>query len=76
MFIAAAIISWFFISPSAFSFGGRIQAAGGSGGATGLLYTMGTNFLRVEMTDTNFPNAIDIVDPDSGRITLVQPMFD
>ncbi len=56
-------------------FEGRINAvAGRAGTAAGLLYTVNANFLRVEMTDTNFPNAIDVVDLSSGQITLIQPM--
>jgi hypothetical protein len=56
-------------------FEGKIHAVGGRTGAVGgLLYTVGTNCMRVEMTDTNFPNAIDLVDLSSGQITLVQPM--
>ena len=73
--IAATIVSSFFISHSAFAFEGHIRAIGGRAGApAGLLYTVGTNCLRVEMTDTNFPNAIDVVDLNSGQITLIQPM--
>ncbi len=56
-------------------FEGRISAvAGRAGTAAGLLYTVNANFLRVELTDTNFPNVIDVVDLSSGQITLIQPM--
>lgn len=30
--------------------------------------------MRVEMLDTNFPHAIDVVDVSSGQVTLVMPM--
>lgn len=60
---------------NAAAFEGKIHAIGGRTGAiSGLIYTVGTNCMRVEMTDTNFPNAIDLVALDSGEITLVQPM--
>jgi hypothetical protein len=63
------------LSAGAAGFEGKIHAEGGRTGAVnGLLYTVGTNCMRVEMTDTNFPNAIDLVDLGSGQITLVQPM--
>jgi hypothetical protein len=55
------------------AFEGHIHAVEGRAGVP-LLYTVGTNYLRVEMTDTNFPNAIDVVDLKSGQITLIQPM--
>lgn len=75
LLIIATIVSTCFISRPAFSFEGRIHAAGGRTGAVaGLLYTVGTNCLRVEMTATNFPYAFDVVDLNSGQITLIQPM--
>jgi hypothetical protein len=45
-----------------------------------LLYTAGTNFVRVEMTATNsdksragWPNPVDILDRNSGELTLLFP---
>jgi hypothetical protein len=56
------------------AFEGRINAAMTRGGqAEALLYTVGTNFLRVEITATNWPNAVDIVDRNSGGLTLFFP---
>lgn len=67
-----------FVRPVAASaFEGSIRAVGGPAGAPAdLLYTVGTNFMRVEMTATNFPHAIDVVDLRSGEITLIQPLND
>ena len=59
---------------SAEPFEGRISATTARGGhAVPLLYTIGSNYLRVEMTDTNWPNAFDILNRNSGQITLVFP---
>jgi hypothetical protein len=67
-------IDWTVSLCAASGFEGYIRAVGGrTGGAAGLLYTVGTNFLRVEMTDTNHPNAVDIFDLRSGQLTLVMP---
>jgi hypothetical protein len=38
-----------------------------------LLYTVGTTSLRVEMTATNWPNPVDILDRNSGALTLLFP---
>lgn len=58
-----------------FAFEGKIQAVTHHSGTTkGLLYTATTNAIRVEITDTNFPNAIDVMDFNSGQMTLIQPM--
>jgi len=62
------------VAGSAPAFEGRISAISARGGPpVPLLYTVGTNYLRVEMTDTNWPNAIDILDRNSGQMTLVFP---
>src|ERR1022692_581855 len=62
----------FCISTAAFE--GRIHAVMTRGNETNaLLYTVGTNFLRVEMTATNWPNPVDIVDRNSGAVTLLFP---
>ena len=56
------------------AFEGRIQAVTAQGRETNtLLYTVGTNFLRVEMTATNRPNPVDILDIKSGELTLFFP---
>jgi hypothetical protein len=72
--IAAAVVSAFCLPPSAFCFEGRINAVMTRGSQTdALLYTVGTNFLRVEMTATNWPNPVDILDRNSGELTLLFP---
>ena len=72
--IAATVVSSFFLLPSAFCFEGRINAELTQGNQTStLLYTAGTNFLRVEMTATNWPNPVDILDRNSGELTLLFP---
>lgn len=68
--IAAGLIS---LRP-ALAFEGRIQATLTRGGETeAWLYTIGTNFLRVELTDTNRPNPVDVLELKSGQLTLVFP---
>jgi len=53
---------------------GRITAVSTQGGeATPLLYTIGTNQLRVEVTDTNRPHPVNIVERSSGALTLLFP---
>jgi hypothetical protein len=67
-----AAVSSFFILHSAFCFEGRINAVTTRGSQTdALLYTVGTNFVRVEMTATNWPNPVDILDRNSGELTLL-----
>src|ERR1035438_5935956 len=59
---------------SAPAFEGRIHAVMKQGNETNaLLYTVGTNLLRVEMTATNWPNPVDILDRNSGELTLLFP---
>jgi Domain of unknown function (DUF4412) len=72
--LLVVIISSFCLPPSAFCFEGRINAVMIRGSQSdALLYTVGTNFLRVEMTATNWPNPVDIVDRNSGELTLLFP---
>jgi hypothetical protein len=62
----------FCISTSAFE--GHINAVMTRGShSDALLYTVGTDFLRVEMTATNWPNPVDILDRNSGELTLLFP---
>ncbi len=54
------------------AFEGHISAIISRGGPPDrLLYTVGTNYVRIEMTDTNRPNAVDILDRNSGTVTLL-----
>jgi hypothetical protein len=56
------------------TFEGRINAVMARGNQTDvLLYTAGSNFLRVENTATNRPNPVDILDRNSGELTLLFP---
>lgn len=66
---------------SAFGFEGRINAVmTWFNQSHALLYTVDTNFVRVEMTATNsdksragWPNPVDILDRNSGELTLLFP---
>jgi len=61
-------------APAAHAFEGVINAVMTKGDQTeALLYTVGTNFLRVEKTATNWPNPVDIFDLNSGGLTLLFP---
>ena len=67
-------VSSFFVLHSALAFEGRITAALTRGGqATPLLYTAGTNCLRVEVTASDRPNPVDLLDLPSGEMTLLFP---
>jgi Domain of unknown function (DUF4412) len=62
------------LASTAGSFEGRIHAVMTQGNETNaLLYTAGTDSLRVEMTATNWPNPVDILDRNSGAFTLLFP---
>jgi hypothetical protein len=64
----------FVLTFPAFAFEGRINVSLNEGGQTNaLLYTVGPEHLRIEMTATNWPNPIDIVERQSGGLTLVYP---
>jgi len=57
-----------------FAFEGGINAVTTRGGQPETLrYTVGTNFLRVEVTATDRPNPVDILDRHSGELTLLFP---
>jgi Domain of unknown function (DUF4412) len=59
---------------TAHAFEGTIQAELIRGSKTNmLLYTVGMNQMRIAVTSTNWPNPIDIVDLQSGQLTLVYP---
>jgi hypothetical protein len=59
---------------SAFAFEGRIDVSVTHGDhVAGLLYTVATNCLRVESTETNRPYARNIVNLQTGDITLLLP---
>lgn len=59
---------------STFGFEGRIRAVvTRAGDVTPVLYTAGTNFLRIEVTDSDRPNPVDIFDRASGDLLLLFP---
>src|ERR1039458_3593960 len=62
------------VESTAVAFEGRIHAVVIQGNETNaLLYTAGTTSLRVEMTATNWPNPVDILDRNSGALVLLFP---
>src|ERR1700690_3600083 len=62
------------LASTAVGFEGRIHAVMSQGNETNaLLYTATMTSLRVEMTATNWPNPVDILDRDSGALTLLFP---
>jgi hypothetical protein len=68
------LFSSLILLPSALAFEGRITAELTEGAQTNtLLYTVGTNQLRIAITSTNWPNPINIVERESGAVTLVFP---
>jgi len=69
-----AVIFSLVVLQSAFAFEGRINVALTRGGEiSGALYTVGTNDLRIEQTDTDRPHARDIVNLETGDLTLLFP---
>ncbi len=69
-----AAVSIFVALHSSFAFEGHIRATLGRGGDTqNFVYTVGTNQMRIECTGTDRPNAKNIVDLDTGAITLLFP---
>jgi Domain of unknown function (DUF4412) len=68
------LVSTICISLSVFSFEGRISATLTSGGqAQALLYTVATNALRIERSETKRPHAWNIIELNSEEVTLVFP---
>jgi hypothetical protein len=62
------------ILTTAAAFEGRINTTLRQGNQSqALLYTVGTNFLRVELTATNWPNPVDILDRNTGTLMLLFP---
>jgi len=70
----AATATLFALALPVWAFEGRISATLTQGTETNALrYTVGPDHLRIEVTSTNWPNPIDIVDRQSGALTLVYP---
>ena len=74
-FAALALAATLMRQPaSAQAFEGRIHATITQGNQNqAMLYTVGTNYLRVELTATNWPNPVDILDRQAGALTLLFP---
>jgi hypothetical protein len=72
--LAAITVCVSAIASNAIAFEGKITVEIKQGNEiTPLLYTVGENFLRIEVTGSDRPNPIDIVDLKSGALTLVFP---
>lgn len=70
----ALVLFTFGFRTSAFGFEGRITATLTRGGeAQNQAYIVGTNFLRIERLETNMPHACDIMNLQTGEITLLFP---
>jgi hypothetical protein len=73
--LAVAVLAGVMLLPavaSAGAFEGCIQATCVRGGqAVSLLYSAGSDSLRVENTDTNWPSPINLLDRNTGVLTLL-----
>jgi hypothetical protein len=59
---------------TAFGFEGRLTVESTQGGqVTALLYTVGSNALRIEVTGSDRPNPVDVLDLKTGALTLLFP---
>ena len=71
---AALAAGLFMLAFPAPAFEGRITATSTQGGDTVvLLYTVGTNALRLEVTGSDRPNPVDVLDLQTGTLTLFFP---
>ena len=69
-----AVGFWFSAAAAAPAFVGRLTATLTQGGQTEtFLYTAGTNTLRIERGETNWPHARNLVDRETGALTLLFP---
>jgi hypothetical protein len=69
-----AVLTALAFTGTAFAFEGWINAVMTQGNETNaLLYTVGTNSVRVAMTATNWPHPVNILELKSGAVTLVFP---
>ena len=70
----ALAATWILRPGSARAFEGRINATSSQGNQSHtLLYTVGTNYLRADLTATNRLNPVDILDRQTGALTLLFP---
>ncbi|MCX8089470.1 MAG: DUF4412 domain-containing protein [Verrucomicrobiae bacterium] len=71
---AFALLAALGIIPSASAFEGRIRVTLTRGGETQTwLYTVGSNYLRIERGEANWPHAINLLALGTDEITLVFP---
>lgn len=74
VFIAALAATFALQTSTLQAFEGRISAVVTQDGkTTPLLYTVGTNFWRIEVTTAEQPNTVDILERNSGQLTLLLP---
>ena len=72
--LTLVLLTGFNLASSLFAFEGRITAALARGGQVQtLLYTVGTNVVRIERGETDRPYARNLVALESGDITLLFP---
>ncbi len=68
------IAGLFLLASTASAFEGRIQTVTTQGAQTqSLLYTVATNALRIEVTGSDRPNPVDVLDLRTGTLTLLFP---
>jgi len=68
------IVSLFHLLTPALAFEGRINAVLTRGGGTQtILYTVGTNQMRIERGETNWPYAKNFINLDDGAVTILFP---
>lgn len=71
--VISAACLFLLVSPSS-AFEGRMEAVSTRGGQSlALLYTVGTDALRIEVTGSDRPNPVDVLDRNSGELTLHFP---
>ena len=71
LLVLLAVLPWVARSSA---FEGRVQAIITQGSETrAFLYTVGTNYMRIECMETNWPFAKNIINLDSGAVTLLFP---
>lgn len=71
---AWAVLAFSILASPAFAFEGRINAAFVQGARTNIFrYTVGPDDVRIEIVSNNWPNPVDIVERQSGAMTLLFP---
>jgi hypothetical protein len=74
LFTAVAVGFWFSAAAAAPVFVGRLTATLTRAGQTQtFIYTAGTNTVRIERGETDWPHARNLVDRETGAVTLLFP---